>query len=152
MSTIAEYRGLLAKYAPQPIRSDEDYQRALAQVEKLMVPHPDAAHSLLIEVLATLIEKYESREYPTPQVAPPEMLAHLLKSKGVKPADLAKRTGIPPATLSNVLAHRRGISKVNAIKLAGYFGLSPMVFLMKAPGDRQSAKPKNAAQKASAHG
>ena len=152
MSTLAEYRSLLTKYAPQPIRSTEDYQRALTQLEKLMTPHPDAALSWLIEVLATLIEKYESREYPTPQTAPPEMLAHLLKSKGVKPADVAKETGIPPATLSNVLAHRRGISKENAIKLGGYFGLSPMVFLMKTQTDPPAAKSKGASQKVSANG
>src|SRR5947207_755990 len=103
MSTATEYRSLLAKYAPQPIRSDDGYQRALRQLETLMVPHPDAACSLLIEVLATLIEKYESREYPTPQVAPPEMLVQLLKSKGIRPAEVAKATGIPAATLSNVL-------------------------------------------------
>src|SRR6266545_6095341 len=84
MSTVAGYRRLLAKYAPQPIRSQESHERALAQLEKLMVPRPNAARSLLIEVLATLIEKYESREYPTPEVAPSDMLARLLKTKGVK--------------------------------------------------------------------
>ncbi len=129
MSNVAAYRQLLAKYTPRPIRSQAMYEQALAQLEKLMVPHPDMAHSLLIEVLATLIEKYESRECPTPEVAPAEMLAKLLKNKGVKPADLAKRTGIPTATLSNVLAQRRGISKQNAFKLGEYFGLSPIVFL-----------------------
>jgi HTH-type transcriptional regulator/antitoxin HigA len=99
------------------------------QLEELMVPRPNAARSLLIEVLATLIEQYESREYPTPEVAPADMPAKLLKTKGVKPADVAKLTGIPTATLSNVLARRRGISKQNAFKLGGYFGLSPIVFL-----------------------
>jgi HTH-type transcriptional regulator/antitoxin HigA len=131
MSTLTEYRSLLTKYAPQPIRCDEDYQHALIQLEELMVPHPDGARSLLIEVLATLVEKYESRENPTPRLAPPEMLAHLLKSKGGKPADVAKATGISPATLSSVLAHRRGISKANALKLGEYFLVSPLVFLMK---------------------
>ncbi len=129
MSTVTEYRRLLAQYAPQPIRSVEAYETALAQLEKLMVPHPNAAHSLLIEVLATLIEKFESREHPTPEVGPAEMLAKLLKTKGVKPADVAKTTGIPTATLSNVLAHRRGISKQNAFKLGEYFGISPIAFL-----------------------
>ncbi len=129
MSTVTEYRRLLTEYAPQPIRSQKTYKQALAQLEKLMVPHPNAARSLLIEVLATLIEKYESREYPTPEVAPAEMLAKLLKTKGVKPADVAKQTGIPSATLSNVLAHRRGISKQNAFKRGKYFGLSPIDFL-----------------------
>jgi antitoxin component HigA of HigAB toxin-antitoxin module len=57
-----EYRQLLATHAPQPIRSQKAYKRALAQLEKLMVSHPTAARSLLIELLATLIEKFESRE------------------------------------------------------------------------------------------
>jgi HTH-type transcriptional regulator/antitoxin HigA len=129
MSTVTGYRQLLTKYAPQPIRSQKAYERALAQLEKLMVPRPNAARSLLIEVLATLIEKYESREYPTPEVTPSEMLAKLLRTKGVKPADVARMTGIPAATFSNVLAHRRGISKENAFKLGEYFGVSPIVFL-----------------------
>lgn len=135
VSTATEYRQLLTEYAPQPIRSQKAYEQALAQLEKLMVPRPSAARSLLIEVLATLIEKFESCEYPTPEVAPAEMLAKLLKTKGVKAADVAKTTGIPTATLSNVLAHRRGISKQNAFKLGEYFGLSPIVFL-----GRQSQK------------
>jgi HTH-type transcriptional regulator/antitoxin HigA len=133
MSTVAGYRQLLTKYAPQPIRSQEMYEQALAQLEKLMAPRPNAARSLLIEVLATLIEKYESRDYPTPEVDPVEMLEKLLKTKGVKPADVARKTGIPTATLSNVLAHRRGISKQNACKLGEYFGLSPIVFLDRQP-------------------
>src|SRR5690242_19470153 len=108
MSTVAGYRQLLTKYAPQPIRSPEAYGQALVQLEKLMVPRPNAARSLLIEMLATLIEKYESREYPTPEISPADMLASLLKTKGVTPAGVAKETGIPLATLSNVLACRRG--------------------------------------------
>lgn len=136
MSTAAEYRRLLTKYAPQPIRSQKAYAQALEQLEQLMTPRPSAALSLFIEVLSTLIEKYESREFPTPEFAPAEMLANLMKTKGVKSAEVAKQTGIPTATLSNVLARRRGISKQNAFKLAEYFGLSPIVFL----GDQQTGK------------
>lgn len=140
MSTVAGYRQLLTKYAPQPIHSQDAYEQALAQLEKLMVPRPNAARSMLIEVLATLIEKYESREYPTPEVAPAEMLARLLATKGVRPADVARKTGIPTATLSNVLAHRRGISKQNAFKLGEYFGLSPIVFLDRQPQKRAAVR------------
>jgi hypothetical protein len=76
VSTATEYRRLLTKYAPLPIRSPVTYEQALAQLERLMVPRRSAARSLLIEVLATLIENYESREYPTPDVAPARMLAN----------------------------------------------------------------------------
>ena len=94
-----------------------------------MVPRADEAHGRLIELLATLVEQYESRQLPNPQLAPAQMLAHLLESKQVKPAQVAKATGIPPATISNVLAGRRGVSKANARKLADFFGVSPLVLL-----------------------
>ncbi len=129
MSTVTEYRQLLNKYAPQPIRSPLAYRQAVAVLEKLMVPHPTAARSQLIELFATLIEKYESRQHPTPVAPPAEMLSKLIKTRGVKPAEVSRKTGIPTATLSNVLAKRRGISKQNAFKLSEYFGLSPLVFL-----------------------
>lgn len=149
MSTITEYRTLLAKFLPQPIRTDDDYRRVLGQLEQLMVPQPSAARRLLIEVLATLVEMYESRDYPTPEVEPPEMLAHLLKSKGVKSADVAKETGIPATTMSNVLAHRRGISKGNAVKLGKYFGLSPMTFLTTPEGNQPATTRKRLPRKSS---
>ena len=81
MSTIAEYRDLLVKFLPTPIRSGRDYQRALAQLEELMVPQPDEARGRLIEVLSTLIEDYESREHRDPHVSGAKMLAHLLESQ-----------------------------------------------------------------------
>jgi plasmid maintenance system antidote protein VapI len=57
------------------------------------------------------------------------MLAHLLDVHRLKCAELARATGIPPATLSNVLANRRAISKHNALRLGRHFGVSPVVFL-----------------------
>jgi HTH-type transcriptional regulator/antitoxin HigA len=128
MSTAAEYRDLLIEFVPHPIRSDADYRRAVTQLERLMEPHPGTARSQLIEVFATLIERYESRDYPTPDQDPADMLKTLLKTRGVSPAALAKATGIPASTISNVLARRRGISKANAVALGSYFGVSATVF------------------------
>jgi len=129
MSTATEYLDLLVQFAPRPIHSAADYRRTMAQLEQIMVPHPSAARSQLIEVLATLIERYESRDYPTPERAPADVLKNLLDAKGVTPAGVAKATGIPPATISNVLARRRGISKASAVVLGKYFGVSATVFL-----------------------
>ncbi|MBS0210190.1 MAG: helix-turn-helix domain-containing protein [Planctomycetes bacterium] len=142
MSTVTEYRTLLTRYTPRPIRSARDYRRMVALLEELMTPHPDEARSLLIEMLATLIEKYEAREQAAPASDPAAMLAHLLAARQVRPAQVASATGIPPATISNVLAGRRGISKQNAVKLGGYFRVSPLVFLtLTGSGDRPVKKP-----------
>ncbi|MFN7814091.1 MAG: hypothetical protein ACK5SI_15680 [Planctomycetia bacterium] len=62
MSTATEYRELLVRFLPHPIRSDADYRRSLAQLERLMVPRPSAARSPFIEGLATLVERAESRD------------------------------------------------------------------------------------------
>ncbi|NQW47541.1 MAG: helix-turn-helix domain-containing protein [Planctomycetes bacterium] len=129
MSTATEYRDLLVQFAPRPIQSAADYRRTVAQLERIMEPHPSAARSQLIEVLATLIERYESRDYPTPEGDPADVLKNLLDAKGVTPAGVAKATGISPATISNVLARRRCISKANALVLGKYFGVSATVFL-----------------------
>ncbi len=132
MSTVTEYRELLAEFMPRPIRSEKDHERALAQLERIMTPHPNAARSMLIEMLSTLIEDYESREHPTPRLSPSRILAHLLDAKGLPCAEVAKRTGIPQSTLINVLADRRGISKASAVKLATFFSVSPAIFLSQA--------------------
>ncbi len=129
MAITTQYRRLLTKYAPQPIRSQQDYNRALAQLEELMTPQPEMAESMLIEVLSTLVEAYESRELPLPKVTPAAMLQHLLAERAVRPAELARQTRIPPATISNVLAGRRNISRQNAVRLGDYFGVSPVAFL-----------------------
>ena len=84
---------------------------------------------MLIEVLATLVENYESREHPTPESTPASMLAHCIEAREITAAQVSKDTGIPKATISNVLAERRGISKANAVKLGRYFNVPASFFL-----------------------
>jgi plasmid maintenance system antidote protein VapI len=80
-------------------------------------------------VLATLIERYESRDYPTPDHDPADTMNNLLKTREVSAAGLAKATGISRSTISNILVQRRGISKANAVALSAYFGVSAWMFL-----------------------
>jgi HTH-type transcriptional regulator/antitoxin HigA len=111
------------------MNNEADYRRALRQVETLMQPHPSPARSMLIEVLATLIEQYETSEAPTPDVPPAKMLAHCIEARQTTAGAVSKDTGIPQATISNVLAGRRGISKHNAVKLGRYFNVPATLFL-----------------------
>jgi HTH-type transcriptional regulator/antitoxin HigA len=132
MSVSPEYRRLLQKLVPQPIHTDREYRRALRQLDSLMTPKPGAARSLMIEMLSTLIEHYESQKLPAPQIRPAELLSHLLEARGISQAELARSTDISPATLSSVLAEQRGISKQNAVTLASFFNVSPALFIAEA--------------------
>jgi HTH-type transcriptional regulator / antitoxin HigA len=121
---MTAYQALLLEYQPRPVRTERDHSRALRQVEKLMKAHPDRETSQLIELLSTLIEQYEAREFPTPRNSPAEMLAHYLENRRLTRAALARATGIPPSVITNVLNGRRAISKSTATRLAKFFCVS----------------------------
>jgi HTH-type transcriptional regulator/antitoxin HigA len=130
MTGVTAYDNLLLDVRPRPIRSKPAYHRALRHVERLMnKPHLSPPESEMVELLSLLIEQYEAAEHPTPECSPAEMLAHFLEVRKITRAQLARDTGIPRSVITNVLAGRRAISKANAVKLAGYFGVSLNLFI-----------------------
>jgi HTH-type transcriptional regulator / antitoxin HigA len=133
MSTITEYQSLLIDFTPRPIRSGGEYRRAMRQISRLMAMEKlSRAESQLLELLATLVEEYESAEYPTPKVSQAVLLAHLIDAKGVSQAEVARETGLPTSVITNVLKGRRGISQANIARLARYFRVSPAAFIENA--------------------
>ena len=48
-----------------------------------------AEEGRLLDLLSMLLEEYEGRVHPLPQVDPGKMLAYLLEERGLKAADLA---------------------------------------------------------------
>ncbi|MHC4880528.1 MAG: helix-turn-helix domain-containing protein [Planctomycetota bacterium] len=132
VTRMTAYETLLLKYKPRPIRNDRDHRRALKQVEELIGrygPVAPRAEGELIAVLSTLIESYEIETTPRRKPTPAETLEHLIESKDVTRAEVARATGIPRSTITNVLSGRRQISKENVTRLASYFHVDPTVFL-----------------------
>lgn len=132
VTKLTAYDALLLKYKPRPIRNDREHRRALQDIEELIQRHgptPPRAEGELIAVLSTLIESYEIELIPRRKPAPAECLEHLIESKQVTRAEVARATGIPRSTITNVLSGRRQISKENVTRLAAYFHVDPSVFL-----------------------
>ena len=130
MSTITEYQSLLLDFTPKPIRAAGEYRRAMRQIDRLMkMEKLSRAESQLLELLATLVEEYESGENPTPKASQSDLLAHLIEAKGVSQAEIARETGLPSSVITNVLKGRRGISQTNIVLLARYFHVSPAAFM-----------------------
>jgi HTH-type transcriptional regulator/antitoxin HigA len=120
---LSNYDSLLLQFKPRPIRSERDHARALRQIDTIMRRGPKLprAESELVEVLATLIENYESISHPTPKVSPADRLAHLIDARGLTNAEVAVATGIPRSTITNVINGRRKLSTANVARLADYF-------------------------------
>src|SRR3989304_3067427 len=131
MATVS-YPELLRQAQPQIIRDDRSHQRAMRTAEALMKKQRlSAPERKLLDLLAKLIDDYEETIYPTPDVSPADMLAHLIDAKGTSQAEFARAVGIPRSTISEVLKGKRSISMENAFRLAEYFHVEPTLFLAR---------------------
>ncbi len=123
------YSNLLSEYIPQVIETEAEYNRALEIAEKLTfvknrTPEEKALHKLLV----TLIEVYETENYPMNQSAPYEILQHLMEASGIRQADLVGVIG-SSGVVSEVVNGKRTTSKAQAKALADYFNVSPSLFI-----------------------
>ena len=127
---VPSYADLLVQIEPRPIGSKAALEKSYKLIDKLMSkPALTRAESEMLELLSLLVEQYESREHPTPQVSAADMLEHLIESRGITNATLAAETQVPRSTVTDILAGRRRISLGNVRKFADYFHVPPSVFV-----------------------
>jgi HTH-type transcriptional regulator/antitoxin HigA len=125
----ATYSKLLAEIAPRAIETEEEYDRLLAVGERLtfaknLTPEERALYKLLV----TLIEVYETENYPMDKPEPHEILQHVMESSGTRQADLVGIIG-SSGVVSEVVNGKRAISKAQAKALGDYFKISPSLFI-----------------------
>lgn len=93
----------------QPIRSDEDLQRALVRLEQLWAAPPGTPEADELEILTILIERYEDVRYAIPASDPIEAIKFRMEQQGLTPRDLEAFIG-PSGRVSEVLSGKRGLS------------------------------------------
>jgi HTH-type transcriptional regulator / antitoxin HigA len=124
------YGRLLRKALPRPIRTEKENERYLRIVEHLM----DLGERMtpeqreLMDLLVTLIERFEAERYSLGAASPVEVLRELMEARGMKLAGLAVLIG-SKGVASEILNGKRGLSKTNIRRLAEHFHVSPEVFL-----------------------
>jgi HTH-type transcriptional regulator/antitoxin HigA len=123
------YARLLAKFLPKPIQSERELEAATALLLELderndLSPEEEA----LAEVLTVLIEDYEDKHYPLPDVAPHEALKALMEDRDLKHKDVWPVLGNKGAT-TEILSGRRSISKAQARRLADFFRVPIDLFI-----------------------
>ena len=130
MNTTAQYRELVTKFPPRPIRTKAAHARALKLVDRLMTKASRShAEEELMEVWSTLIGQYEEQHFDIPSVSPAELLAHCIQSRGITNAELSRQVGIPRQRITDAIHGRRPLSGHNAIRVAEFFKLQPSVFV-----------------------
>ena len=72
----------------KPIKTDADYRAALKEIEALMMAVADSPEGEKLDVLATLVEAYESKHYPLDLLDPVEDIKFEMERKGLTVKDL----------------------------------------------------------------
>jgi HTH-type transcriptional regulator/antitoxin HigA len=122
------YGKLLAEYQPKTITTEEENSLAIALAQDLEHrPNRTPEEDMLLELLVTLIEKFEETHYPIPEGTPQQMLMHLMEARDMTKEALADVLGSLEVALE-IINGERNITKAEAKMLAEYFHVDASLF------------------------
>lgn len=107
----------------KPIRTEDDYEAALAEIEALFSAKPNTPEGDRLEILVTLVEQYENMQYPLPLPNPIEAIEFHMESRGLSRQDLEPYIGTR-ARVSEILNRRRPLSLRMIRALSDGLGIS----------------------------
>ena len=114
----------------KPIRSEGDYEAALARISELMDTEPDSPEGDELDVLVDLVELYESKHVPMGYPNPIAAIEFRMEQAGLRPRDLISFIG-SRAKVSEVLSGKRAISMPMARALHEHLGIPADVLLQE---------------------
>ncbi len=107
----------------KPIRSEADYQTALKEIERLIESQPGTPEGDRMDVLVTLVEAYEAKNFPIPEPDDPvQVLEYYMESRGLSRSDLIVYLG-SKERVSEVLNRKRGLSLLMIQRLHAGLGI-----------------------------
>jgi HTH-type transcriptional regulator / antitoxin HigA len=88
------YSQLLSKYQPRIIKTEEENEKFLEIVEKLLSrPHRFPEEDTLLELFVKLIEDFEEKHYQLNTSTPHSRLLHLMEARSLSKTDLGEILG-----------------------------------------------------------
>ena len=120
----------MAKANMKPVRSEKDYEGALARIDALMDAVPDSPEFEELDVLVDLVELYESRHEPMGYPGPLAAIEFRMEQANLRPRDLIPFIG-SRAKVSEVLSGKRAITMPMARALHKHLGIPADVLLQE---------------------
>jgi len=112
----------------KPIRTKSDYNRALAEAERLWGAKSGTPEGDRLDVLATLIDVYESEHFPMDPPDPIEAIKFRMESQGLSRKDLEPLIGTR-TRVAEVLNGKRGLSIGMIRRLHDRLGIAAEVLI-----------------------
>jgi HTH-type transcriptional regulator / antitoxin HigA len=120
--------------AVKPIRTEADYDAAMAEVERLWGATSGTPRGDRLDVLVTLIEAYEESHFPIDPPDPITAILFRMEQQGLKRKDLEPLIG-SRARVSEVLAGRRNLSLQMIRRLHKELGIPAEVLIRPTGGE-----------------
>jgi HTH-type transcriptional regulator/antitoxin HigA len=121
----------------RPIRTDRDYKRALKDIESLMTAKLNSPEGERLDVLVTLVEAYEKKQFPMEFPDPVEAIKFRMEQLGLTPKDLEPMIG-RLNRVYEVLSHKRSLTLKMIWRLHQGLGI-PAESLIKQPSETHAA-------------
>lgn len=99
----------MQKMTIRPVKTEEQYREAMAQVQVLWNCPENSPEADLLEVLAILIEQYEKTHYPITSLDPIEAIKYEMDENGLSQKDMVKYFG-SKERVSEVLGRKRPLT------------------------------------------
>jgi HTH-type transcriptional regulator/antitoxin HigA len=106
----------------KPIRNDADHAAALGAIEGLWQAAPGTSEHDRLEILAMLVDDYESRRWPIAPADPVDLIRYVMEQRGLTRKDLEAALG-SRARVSEILNRRRPLTMKMAWRLHEAFGI-----------------------------
>jgi len=126
------YFELVRRFPLVPIRNDSHLKEAESVLHDLLTERLDSGGRAYLEVLTDLVEAYEDVHHGIDEATASSVLRLLMESNRLTQTELSKSVGMSTASISAVLNETKSLTKQQVIVLAGYFRVSPTVFLSAA--------------------
>lgn len=112
----------------KPIRSEADYEEALTEVERLWGAKSGTPEGDRLDVLATLIDVYETKHYPMEPPDPIEAIRFRMEQQGLTRKDLVPLIGAR-GRVAEVMNRKRNLSIEMIRQLHDKLGISAEVLI-----------------------
>jgi HTH-type transcriptional regulator/antitoxin HigA len=122
----------------RPIRTEEDYEAALAEIEALMTASLGTPEGDRLDVLATLVEAWEAEHHAIEAPDPIALIQFVMEQRGLDRADLKPMLG-ERGRVSEILSRRRPLTLAMIRKLQAGLGLPADALVRPYPLSRTEA-------------
>jgi HTH-type transcriptional regulator / antitoxin HigA len=119
----------------RPIRSEEDYEAALAEIDELMDAEPGTAEGDRLDIMVTLVEAYEARHWEIDLPDPVEAIRVRMEDKNLRQVDLVPMIG-SRGRVSEVLSRKRDLTLPMIRRLTKGLDLGADVLIQEPPKRR----------------